>query len=369
VGFFYSYGLRISPGDGVIHGSRTCAPFLPSSSKGTFTLPLVLILPLLLQWLCLTCVAAGPLASPGLERWLALSYVESGNAAGFGQYPYEWLEETSLYYTHGAVANATWNDIPIEDPISIIEAIALIQNPDGSFNDPSTDIPALHETWWAIQTLQLLGADLSRFASAVPFLEREMASLDLSGTVADHDLYLSIFDAYVAVVCAQAYSAAGIQMDPSPLRKTQNSLEAMTPWLVPQIGRLHVWDMSDPSYKIVSAYSLTLAHIAPEILPIEAREFLLSQLIFVERAPADVVACNRIAQLLHACARIVGWKEIPQDIEDRVWRYLQARIFPIVSDIAGFGWNGADGTRWLDAQMTFPLIEVCHLLVSRPGSV
>jgi hypothetical protein len=66
--------------------------------------------------------------------------------------------------------------------------------------------------------------------------------------------------------------------------------------------------------------------------------------------------------LLIASIRVFDWESSPQDIQDSVWAYLEERVFPIVSAIGGFGWNSADGTRWLDAHMTLPLIELCHLL-------
>ena len=305
---------------------------------------------------------AGSSTEADLAQWLALSYVEIDDSAGFGEYTFEKLSEPSIYYTRGIVANSILNGLPVDAPEKIVEWIASVQQPNGSFEDPTVDVPALHETLWAIQTLRLLGADLERFPETLSFLQNALAAIDLGGTEITPELTSAIWDAYAIIECYEEFSAAGFPMDRSSLEGFQIALESMTSWMDLEIEGLPVWDMADVQFKALSAHTLALAQVAPESLTTAARGFLEDQLLIVEMAPAHFVACTRIRELLIAGSKAFAWEEIPQEIEARVWRYLESHIFPILSDKGGFGWTGSEGQIWVDPQMTLPVVQICHLL-------
>ena len=315
--------------------------------------------------LCLLLIlVSSPIAwaGGGMSRWLELSYVESEDVAGFGEYPYDRLEPASLYATHGAVVNASYNGIPVEDGGAIVEWIASLQQPCGSFDDPVTDAPVLNETVWALQTLRLLGADLLRFADALTFLEGTIATLSLDGIEIADEFRSAMFDLHLVSACKSELATAGLLLDESVLESLREDLASVSPRMDSRIETASVWSW-DGDDEAVWAYVIAVAQIAPETLSQASIEFLESHLGTIKQhAPAHFLACAWIRDLLVAGAAAFRWETIPQAVAEQVWEFLVDRVFPATREVAGYGWTDRDGVHWLDAQMTVPLIQLCHLL-------
>ncbi|MBN1859270.1 hypothetical protein JW848_08710, partial [Candidatus Bipolaricaulota bacterium] len=315
--------------------------------------------------LCLSLILiSSPIAwaGGGIPRWLDLSYVESEDVAGFGEYPYDRLEQPSLYATHGAVVNASYNGIPVENDGAIVEWLASLQQPCGSFDDPVTDAPALNETVWALQTLRLIGADLLRFADALAFLESTIATLSLDETEIANEFRSAMFDLHLVSACQSELATAGLLLDEGVLESLGEDLASVSPRMDSRIETASVWSW-DEDDEAVWAYVIAVAQFAPETLSQASIEFLEAHLSTIKQhAPAHFLSCAWIRDLLVASAAAFQWETIPQVVAEQVWEFLVDRIFPATREVAGYGWTNRDGVRWLDTQMTVPLIQVCHLL-------
>jgi len=292
-----------------------------------------------------------------LNQWLQISQVNSDEMSGFGEYPYEKLWVPSLYYTHGAVSNAKLNNLPIGEEVQIAEWIISLRREDGSFDDPSVDIPAIAETYWAIETLHLLGVDFQRICWTRTFIESELSKLKIQSPTADEELVSALFDAVSLIKSSRILADAGLPVGTAACDDLIEQLLSVKPIRQSRTPAPDVWGADEIS-KSIWAHTLSLALLAPAKLDNYQRNYLTAHLDAIAEAPSHFVVCERIHDLLTACIAVFEWTDMPNDIADMVFSYLNLSILPILSSSGGFGWVGEEDTTWIDPQMTLPVIRL-----------
>gem|GEM_PF-3404320 len=321
-------------------------------------------LAVLVMGLCLMCLAGTLGACEDSDRWLSLSYVESPNRAGFGEYRYDELFMPTLYWTHGAVENSRPNGLAVADANAIRLWVRSLLQPDGSFDDPSERAPVLIETQWALRVLALLGDDLADLDSTRRYLGEAILALDYSGHTLSEALTNSLHLAHLLVACCEEFAASGHPVEADCTDSLVASLLELKD-LMDGLAQDYVPWSHNLVQSTLWGYFLTLARIAPTAVPEAGRDFLTNHIDALPLAEPGFLACAYLRDLLIALMRVNGWDFVPSEIVDPVQRYLQDEILPLVSSqTGGFAADaiGFAGKQWVDAQKTVPLIRVFALL-------
>lgn len=318
-------------------------------------LPTLLLVVCFLWESSLSSPSLGEEEIAALHTWLAATYVEGEEFAGFGDLGSEAVFTPNLYSTFGAVHSLFFLEEEIEGAEEIGEWINSLLDERGAYDDPLNNAPLVFETFWASSTLKLLGIQPAAPEHTAAFL------LQLQGedglfrfdSVIGSSLWDNVSCTYLVSETFRLLGLVGTPQVTSALTRARERVAQLVE------DKLMSWqgealDIQEDEHLLAV---LELLAALGGGFPERGKAALRSFLAAIEHAPTDFLGPIAVNNLLDAAERagLLRPQEIPE--LPGLHRYLFERVAPEIIKLGGYGWRKGWAAK-LDPVMTWPIVRL-----------